>query len=87
MAWIGSIVGLVGLSKLTGKEKAPDDTTKKAAGGDSGLGELFNQPRLEDLREAFGIAPVAFEPVGNKHSVPMKINGLRLVPPLGNACA
>lgn len=73
MAWIGSVVGLVGLKKITSK-KAPEDTTKKASpSGDNGLGEIFNQPGLEDLREAFGVGPAAFVPVGNAHSVPMKI--------------
>merc|ERR1712166_71101 len=70
MAWIGSVVGLVGLSKIGGKKKAPEDTTKKAApSGDNGLGEIFNQPGLEDLAEAFGCAPAAMEPVGNKYGV------------------
>ena len=82
MAWIGSVVGLVGLSKIGGKKKAPEDTTKKAApSGDNGLGEIFNQPGLEDLAEAFGCAPAAMEPVGNKHAIPMQI-GI-FAPPAG----
>jgi adenylate kinase len=82
MAWIGSVIGLVGVSKMTGKKKAPEDTTKKApSGGDNGLGEVFNQPGLEDLREAFGAGPAPFEPVGNKHAVPLQI-GI-FAPPAG----
>merc|ERR1711865_712582 len=51
MAWIGSVVGLVGVSKLTSK-KAPEVPVVKAARGASEFGGLEDIP---ELAEALGV--------------------------------
>jgi len=80
MAWLGFIGASVGGYQLM--PKAPQDTTKKvSSGGDDDLAAIFNQPGLEDLAEQMGFAPKAFEPVGNKHAIPMQI-GI-FAPPAG----
>jgi len=83
MAWIGSVVGLVGLKKVTGGKKKQEDAPIKPAAGNQGEGleDLFNQPGLEDLAEAFGVKPRTFQAVGNAHSTPLKI-GI-FAPPAG----
>ena len=75
MGWIGGVTALFGLSKIGGKKKKTDEAPKPAAaaGTDSGLGELLNQPGLEDLRDAFGIKPAKMEPIGNVHAAPLRL--------------
>merc|ERR1711865_430267 len=55
MAWIGSVVGLVGVSKLTSK-KAPEVPVVKAARAASEFGGLEDIP---ELAEALGVQSVS----------------------------
>lgn len=71
LAWMGGVAALTGINSLGGKKT---EAAKPAEPADDGLYEVFAaNPELSDIRDALGVKPPPFKPIGNKHATPLRL--------------